>query len=243
VPLGQDGSDTADDIIPRDTVVDADAFAPPADVASLEAPDAAPSDSSGLGCGIDAGSGVVRCDDFSNSGLQPTRTALPWEDLTGMTVVVTGGTAVIQDPGSWSSSYVQEGSAMDFRDTSLEVDMTAATASRSYSYVIWGGPPTYISSGLQRDEQSLYLYLVVNDSVKTRLSANCSMAPNKTQRFALEIHADGRIRCLVDDVVILTTTQDLSAYPTMLPPGIGANSYPSQKFTFDNLVVRKLAGP
>ena len=131
---------------------------------------------------------------------------------------------------------------MVFRDTSIEVDMTATTSDRSLSFVIWGAPPTYISLGLQRDENAMYLHVVVNDVIKNRISASASMAPNKTQRVKMELLASGQIRGIVDGVVSLNATIDLSPFPATLTPGIGADSYPSQRFTFDNLVVRKLMG-
>jgi hypothetical protein len=185
---------------------------------------------------------TILCDDFSNPTPPITRTVVPWPSMTAMTVAVSGGVATIQDPGAWSSSFIEWGSSVGFRDTSLEVDMTATTASRSLSYVIWGGPPTYISAGLQRDENELYVHVVVNNAVVARVSGSAKMAPDQTQHVALEVRANGQIRCMVDGVVVLTMSQDLSVFPSTLAPGVGANSYPSQHFTFDNLLVRKLTG-
>jgi hypothetical protein len=230
---------TVDAPLPRDGAV-LDGVVRMQDLNSRQEPDAAPMDSLGMTCALDPAPNVVLCDDFSNPAPQTTRTIVPWPDLTSMQVAITGGTAVIKDPGSWSSSFVEWGSEMDFRDTSAEVDMTAKTASRSLSYIIWGEPPTYLSAGLQRDEQALYLHVVVNDVVVARLSGAAKMAPKQTQRVKMEIHADGQIQCSVDGKVVLTTKQDLSVFPATLAPGIGANSYPSQEFTFDNFVVRKL---
>jgi hypothetical protein len=215
---------------------------PTRDGLSREAPDSAPLDSGSNTCLSQPTESLLLCDDFSNPTPPTPRVAYPWPGLTGMTVTLAPDTAVIQDPGQWSAAYVQWSRAMDFRDTSIEVDMTATTSDRSLSFVIWGVPPTYISLGLQRDENAMYLHVVVNDVIKNRISASASMAPNKTQRVKMELLASGQIRGIVDGVVSLNATIDLSPFPATLTPGIGADSYPSQRFTFDNLVVRKLMG-
>jgi len=69
------------------------------------------------------------------------------------------------------------------------------------------------------------------------------MAPGQYQRVKMEVRASGLIRCFVDDQLVLETTQDLSGLPRTLAPGLHANAYPpEQRFTFDDFVVRKLAG-
>jgi hypothetical protein len=234
----------SDRTVAGDTVLAGDRFIAPDLTPVPDAPrqpiDMAPQVSR---CVSEMPSSVILCDDFSNPAPVIQRVEHPWQDLPDMAVFLSDEKVVIADPGSWSASYVQWSSPVDFRDTSLEVDMTAATAARSLSFVMWGGPPTYISAGLQRDEKSLYLFIVVNDLVVARLSASVSMAPNRTQRVGLEIRANGQIQCTVDGAVVLVTTADLSPYPRILPAGIGADSYPSQQFTYDNLTVRRLTGP
>jgi hypothetical protein len=160
-----------------------------------------------------------------------------------MLVSIAGGQATFQDQG-WSSSYMQWSSALGFRDTTMEVDMSASTATRSLSFIMWGTSPNYVITGLQRDEQNVYLWVVVNGQNQVQLSANvASIVPNKVQRVGLLIQSNGQIQSTVDGVVVLTATADLSAFPTTLLPSIGANAYTPQTFTFDNLVVHQLPSP
>ena len=58
------------------------------------------------------------------------------------------------------------------------------------------------------------------------------------------MRASGLIQCFVDDKLVMSVNQDLSDLPKALAPGINTNSYPpSQRFAFDDFVVRKLIQP
>ncbi len=157
---------------------------------------------------------------------------------------VSGSALVVEDPQGFSACYAELGGEIDFRNTSIEVTMSATTEERSLSAVSWGTPSNLISAGLQRDEHALYLHVVVGDEVRARLSSSVAVAPGQHQRVRMEVRANGSIRCFVDEQLVLDTTQDLSRLPRMLAPGVSANSYPpEQRFTFDDFVVRRLGQP
>jgi hypothetical protein len=188
--------------------------------------------------------GLLVCDDFSTTSSTTPREFLPWKDMPSLTMSVSGSTLVFEEPKDFSACYAVLGGEMDFRDTSIEVTVSATTEERSLSAVSWGDPTNLISGGLQWDEHALYLHLVVGGNVRARLSAPVDMAPGQYLRVRMEVRANGSIRCFVDDKLVLDTTQSLPGLPRMLAPGVSANSYPpEQRFTFDDFVVRKLAQP
>jgi hypothetical protein len=195
-------------------------------------------------CASEPSAGLLVCDDFSTTTSTTPRQFLPWNGMPSLAMSVSGSTLVFEEPKDFSACYAVLGSEMDFRDTSIEVTMSATTEERSLSAVSWGNPSNLISGGLQRDEHALYLHLVVNGNIRARLSAPVQMAPGQYQRVRMEVRANGSIRCFVDDQLVLSTTQDLSGLPQMLAPGVSANSYPpEQRFTFDDFAVRRLAQP
>jgi len=177
---------------------------------------------------------------------------LPWTDRTvqgwasvptPMTVSVENGRMVMQDPGEWSSSFVQWSSVLDFRNTALQADMTASATRRSLDFVMWGDAHTNIMAGLQRDEGTAYLLVNLADSQAVRLSATAPTPVAQAQRFLLEIRATGQIRVLVDGALVIETmvpAATFSAMPATMASCLGANAYPGQTFTFDNLWVWRL---
>ncbi len=194
-------------------------------------------------CASQPSTGPLVCDDFSTPTTTP-RQFLPWDNMPSLSMSVSDGTLVFEKPTAFAASYAVLGQEMDFRDTSIEVTMSAETEERSLSAVCWGNPSNLISGGLQRDERALYLHVVVNGNLQDRLSASVQTAPHQYQHVRMEVRANGLIQCFVDNKLVLSTTQDLSKLPQKLAPGINANSYPpAQRFTFDDFVVRKLAQP
>lgn len=193
-------------------------------------------------CASQPSAGLLVCDDFSTATPDAPRRLLPWNDMPSLTMSVSGSSLVLEDPEGFSACSAQLGPEMDFRDTSIEVTMSAETEVRSLSAVSWGTPANLINAGLQRDEHTLYLHFVVKDVLRARLSSKVlPMAPGQYQRVKMEVRASGLIRCFVDDQLVLETTQDLSGLPRTLAPGLHANAYPpEQRFTFDDFVVRKL---
>jgi hypothetical protein len=195
-------------------------------------------------CAAQPSAGVLVCDDFSGAMPAPPRELVPWDDMPSLAVSVSGSALVLEDPRSFSACSLNLGPEMDFRDTAIEVTMSATTEARSLSAVSWGTPTNLINAGLQRDEHALYLHFVVDGVLLARLSSPIDMAPGQSQRVRMEVRATGLIQCFVDDRLVLSTTEDLSRLPRTLAPGVHANAYPpEQRFTFDDFVVRKLAQP
>jgi hypothetical protein len=192
-------------------------------------------------CASQSSTSVLVCDDFSDSTATTPRKFMPWKDMPGLTASVSGSTLVFENPTDFAANYAVLGKEMDFRDTSIEVTMTAETNERSLSAVCWGNPSNLISAGLQWDEDALYLHVQINGDLKTRLSGSARTDSHVARRVRMEIRADGSIRCFVDDKQVLSTTQDLSKLPRTLTPGVNVNSYPPvQRLTFDDFLVRKL---
>jgi hypothetical protein len=198
----------------------------------------------GAFCASQASTGLLVCDDFSTPMATSPRKFLPWNGMPSLLMSVSDGTLVFEKPTAFAASYAVLGPEMDFRDTSIEVTMSAETTDRSLSAVCWGNPSDLISGGLQQDEDALHLHVVVNGNVQARLSASVQTAPGQARRVKMEVRANGSIRCFVDGTPVLSTTQDLSKLPPTLAPGINADSYPpAQRFTFDDFMVRRLAQP
>ena len=201
--------------------------------------------SSGAGfCSSQPPAGLLACDDFSSPTVTPARKLLLWNDMPSLTMSVSDGELIFEKPTAFAANYAVLGKEMDYRDTSIEVLMSADTEERSLSAVCWGNPQNLISAGLQRDEHALYLHVVVDGNIITRLSADVATVPHQTQHVRLEVRASGLIQCFVDDKLVMSVNQDLSDLPKALAPGINTNSYPpSQRFAFDDFVVRKLIQP
>jgi hypothetical protein len=172
----------------------------------------------------------------------------PWASgHAAMNVFVDEQELVFEHDGGFGVAVVLYEESFDIRDTSVEAVVRTSNEVRSLASVEWRLPSvlpsdssSYISWGLQADENKGYLFVIEDNAVTVMQTAPVDVIADVSNHLELEIVGESQIRGYVDGNLLVDLQYDLSEWPE-LRPGVGVNSKSTNRKYFDDWLVRSRA--